>query len=131
MNGEETLEHEGMYEDDVFYAEIRRQVLLLTEDEDEDFLQIENLNSISANKQSLKRLTTNITIAAQPGSYFNCWENEHSSSVPKWLGNLWRNDNGGTGVFIPHIVKSRTRQRSGRKNNGRRTTYKQVEKKQS
>ncbi|KAJ6905860.1 hypothetical protein NC652_023575 [Populus alba x Populus x berolinensis] len=129
MNRDQNLEHEGMNEDDVFYAEIRKQVLLLTEDE--DFLQTRHLNSTSANKQRLKRLTTTVTIAAQPGSYFSCWESENSSSVPKWLGSLWRNDNGGTGVFIPRLVNPRTRQRSGKKRNGRRTIYNQVERKQS
>jgi len=161
MNRDQNLEHEGMNEDDVFYAEIRKQVLLLTEDEDEDFLQTRHLNSTSANKQRLKRLTTTVTIAAQPGSYFSCWESENSSSVPKWLGSLWRNDNAGTGVFIPQLVNPRTRQRSGiscltrwmtkltvskilifkllkfdnwfagKKRNGRRTVYNQVERKQS
>lgn len=34
MNRDQNLEHEGINEDDVFNAEIRKQVLLLTEDED-------------------------------------------------------------------------------------------------
>lgn len=122
-NIDRNLEYDEGMDDDKFYAEIRKQVLLLTEDddhEDEVFLQTTHpISSTLADKRSLKRLATStVPIATQAGGiYFSsCWESENNGgcSVPAWLGKLWRNDNGGgTGVFIPHIVKSRRRQRSG------------------
>ncbi|THG13909.1 hypothetical protein TEA_016064 [Camellia sinensis var. sinensis] len=52
-----------------------------------------------------------------PGSYFSWLENEGTNAVPPtWLVNLWRTGNG-TGVFIPHIVKSRRRHKNRGRNN--------------
>lgn len=91
-------------EGDVLYADIRRQILLLTADEDEDVHKDKRRNSFSSPvKSSTNSLSTAIL---QPGSYFNWWENENSNTVPAWLVNLWNNGNG-TGVFIPQIVRSR------------------------
>ncbi|CAN4121887.1 unnamed protein product [Withania somnifera] len=56
---------------------------------------------------------------------------EDCNKVPKWLSDLWRKGTGdevfnGTGVFIPHIVKTRRRNKSRRKNNERGKAYKPV-----
>lgn len=89
------------YEDDVLYMELRRQILLLTADQDD------NENNLVHKRHS------NSISTLKPGSYFNWWASTNSDSVPTWLVNLWRNGSGnGTGVFIPHIVRSR-RQRVG------------------
>ncbi|EEF43624.1 uncharacterized protein LOC125370447 [Ricinus communis] len=105
--------------EDGFYDELRKQILLLTADEDDEC-------SYETGRQCSKRLTI---IATQPtGLYFNSWETENGNLTPSWLVNLWRHGNGGTGVFIPHIhVKSRRKQRSGKKSNWRRRMSKQVD----
>lgn len=104
--------HPDYEDDDVFYAEIRRQILLLTAEDDEDFLDKKHTNCSRTSKRRSNNLT-NLSSALQPGRYFNSWELEKSSnSVPNWPVSLWRNGNSningnGTGVFIPHIVKTR------------------------
>ncbi|KAF5457663.1 hypothetical protein F2P56_021749 [Juglans regia] len=113
---------------DILYAEIRRQILLLTADEDdEDFQKTRRRNSsgVAKGRSSKNSLTSACSYPAilQPGSYFNWWENEDTNSAPAWLLNLWKNGNG-TGVFIPQIVKSRTYYKPGRMN---RRMYKRVE----
>ncbi|CAN4124772.1 unnamed protein product [Withania somnifera] len=54
---------------------------------------------------------------------------EDSNKAPKWLSDLWKKGNrdemfNGTGVFIPHIIKSRRRNKSRRKNTEREKAYK-------
>ncbi|KAJ4829797.1 hypothetical protein Tsubulata_022100 [Turnera subulata] len=111
--------HNDLYEDDVFYREIRKQILLLTADDEENELLETNhpANPILVNNQSSKRSLTTMPISnsTQSGNHFGCWDHSESSGslVPTWATNLQRNGNGGTGVFIPHIVKSRRRRRSG------------------
>ncbi|XWS34015.1 hypothetical protein CRYUN_Cryun21dG0003100 [Craigia yunnanensis] len=113
MNIDPSYEYEGIDEDDTFYAEIRRQILLLTTDDDEDYQETKILHSVRASKLGSNRAVGNISSSSQYGSYFSLWESENTNSVPTWLANLWRNGNG-TGVFIPHINKSRRRHRPGR-----------------
>ncbi|XWS69792.1 hypothetical protein CRYUN_Cryun04dG0209100 [Craigia yunnanensis] len=121
-------EYDGIDEDDVFYAEIRRQILLLTADDDEDYEETKIFHSVSSSKPGSKRPVGNFSSSLQYGSYFNSWESEKTNSVPTWLANLWRNGNG-TGVFIPHINKSRRRLKPGRMN--KRKVYRPVEARQS
>ncbi|KAL5826079.1 hypothetical protein ACOSQ4_017876 [Xanthoceras sorbifolium] len=123
-----TSQFEDVNEDDVFYAELRRQILLLTADEDEDhedlLLHRTRPNSVNATERNSINLMSSSSTMQQPGtgSYFNWWGSSKSYSVPAWLVNLWRNGNGsgnGTGVFIPHIVKTR-RHKAGRTKDERR-----------
>lgn len=100
-------------DDDVFYAELRRQILLLTLDEDEDFLDNKHRNCSTVRKQRSNN-SASLSSALQHGSYFGWSEFEKNNSVPTWLVNIWRYGNGnntninnGTGVFIPRIVQSR------------------------
>ena len=102
----------GFDGDDVLYAELRRQLLLLTADEDEDLGERKHSDLIGACKQGSNRWVGNSPTKLQPGSYFNWWGSACNDSVPTWLVNLWRNG-GGTGVFIPQIVKSRSIYRPG------------------
>ncbi|XVF43017.1 hypothetical protein PTKIN_Ptkin02bG0006700 [Pterospermum kingtungense] len=126
MNIDPSYEYEGIDEDDVFYAEIRRQILLLTADDEEDYRETNIFNdSVSGSKPGSNRPVCNFSY----GSYFSSWERENTNSVPTWLANLWRNGNG-TGVFIPHHVdKSRRRHRPGRMM--KRKVYRPAETKQS
>nr|GMD32572.1 uncharacterized protein LOC109163026 [Ipomoea batatas] len=120
-------EFDGDDEDnnDVFYAEIRRQVMQLTaEDEDE-----ENQNTNRERGSSKQKGFT----VLQPGFQFNWTGVKDGSRVPQWMVDLWRKENrdggfSGTGVFIPHIVKSRRRHKPRRKNNERGRVYKPVTK---
>ncbi|KAA8529190.1 hypothetical protein F0562_034011 [Nyssa sinensis] len=125
MNTEPSLEFER-YEDDVFYAELRRQILFLTaeEEDDGDFLKTKHSNSLGVGEER-PRISCISTVP--PGNYFNWSETENSNSVPTWILNLWRNGNG-TGVFIPHIIKSR-RHKPRRKNSDKARTCRQVENK--
>ncbi|KAK2635843.1 hypothetical protein Ddye_030635 [Dipteronia dyeriana] len=110
-----TSQFDDVNEDDVLYAELRRQILLLTADNDEDcedFVRKKRPNSIERNSNTSMSLSTTL----QPGSYFNWWGNPKSDCVPTWLVNLWRNGNGngnGTGVFIPRIVNTRRHKLAG------------------
>ena len=89
------------YDDDVFYAELRKQILLLTDDE--EFPGTQHPSSVRVSRQSAKVLTA----AVETRSYFRWGESEISTSpAPAWLLKLWSNG-GGTGVFIPHVAKSK------------------------
>lgn len=100
MNAGGSQEYQGMDEDDVFYAEIRRQILLLTSNDDED-------RQESAHQRCSNMVVGGVSSGVQaPRSYFSWGETEISNSVPTWLVNLWKNGNG-TGVLIPTITKPR------------------------
>ncbi|CAL5399603.1 unnamed protein product [Camellia sinensis] len=117
---------EEITDDDVFYAELRRQILVLTADDDDygnnrDVPENKHLRSASGAKQGTGFCCSATVI---PGSYFSWLENEGTNAVPPtWLVNLWRTGNG-TGVFIPHIVKSRRRHKNRGRNNDKGRIYK-------
>lgn len=86
-------------DDDVFYAELRKQILLLTDDE--DFPQHPRSSRV------IRQSANTLTAAVATRSYCRWEECELSTTpAPAWLLKLWRNGSG-TGVFIPHIVKPR------------------------
>ncbi|OIW02264.1 hypothetical protein TanjilG_15147 [Lupinus angustifolius] len=79
---------ETKYDDDRFYADIRRQILLLTSEDDEDLLE---------------RKSTGVFIP-QPVT------SEDNASPLVWPLNLWKRRNEkekGTGVFIPQATYKR------------------------
>ncbi|KAL1828895.1 hypothetical protein ACET3Z_007307 [Daucus carota] len=103
-------------DDDSFYEELKRQILLLTADDEkarEDYATVDHRRRISV---SNKRNSWN-----KMGSYFDWTNNEKTSanSVPACIQSLWRNGNTGTGVFIPDIVMSRRRNKPRRRKNDR------------
>ncbi|XP_009799341.1 uncharacterized protein [Nicotiana sylvestris] len=114
------------FEGDDFYNELRRQVLILTtEDEEDDRYSNEIKNS---NKVEMKSYSV-----LQPAGVHFSWsgDKEDNNKVPKWLSDLWRKGNrdevfNGTGVFIPHIVKSRRRNKPRRKNTEGGKAYRPV-----
>ncbi|KAK2971554.1 hypothetical protein RJ640_017923 [Escallonia rubra] len=106
---------------DEFYAELERQILVLTaEDDSDDFV---DCSKVSNSMRAVKHGSSMCVI--QPGSYFDWTEDGNTNSVPTWLLNLWRNGNG-TGVFIPHIVNSRRRNKPKKRNNEKGRTYRPV-----
>ncbi|OWM75793.1 uncharacterized protein LOC116211769 [Punica granatum] len=114
------------FEDDIYYAELERQILQLTADDEED-------DSKPINFSPSKRASNAITTEA----WFAAWadfavpendgnKNSAQSCVPSSHQFIKSN---GTGVFIPHAVKSQTRSSSGRmSNNSRRRIYRQTAK---
>ncbi|KAH7840151.1 hypothetical protein Vadar_013266 [Vaccinium darrowii] len=99
--------------DDVFYAELRQQILLLTLEDDEKNAEFPETKHSEPRRGAEQGSGSGSSAGQFPGSYFG-WSgiNENSNAVPTWLLNLWRYRNG-TGVFIPHIAKSRRRPKSG------------------
>ncbi|KAF2321463.1 hypothetical protein GH714_041058 [Hevea brasiliensis] len=122
------LEFEAVDDRDALYAELRRQVLLLIADDNDDFAETTCSDFLRACKPGSDKLNGSFLAKLQPGSYVDwCeWDRRNTDSVPRWLVNLWRKGNG-TGVFIPQIVKSRQCGHGrNRMNKGRRRAYKQV-----
>ncbi|KAK8657615.1 hypothetical protein V6N13_035845 [Hibiscus sabdariffa] len=126
MNKDESVyEYQEIEDDnDAFFAEITRQILALTADEDsQETGGIDSVNS-GINKQGSRRGAGNLSSSLQHGMYFSWPDSENMDSVPTWLANLWRTGKG-TGVFIPLVTKSTRLRRPGRKNG--RKVYRQVE----
>lgn len=98
------------FEDDDFYDELRRQVLTLTAEDEENYVQQ------SSEIKNSKRVEMKSLVLQQPKGIQFYWHGDNNK-VPKWLVDLWTKGNrdevfNGTGVFIPHIVKSRRRNKS-------------------
>ncbi|KAI9387149.1 hypothetical protein POPTR_010G127900v4 [Populus trichocarpa] len=123
MGTDPNLEFEGVEYSDVYYAELKKQILLLTADDDEE-VDVTNHSRLVdiQRKQDSNSLTNSFPTTLQPGSYFNWWERQKTDLVPTWPENLWRSNGNGTGVFIPQIVKSRRYRRGGVNNVRRRYT---------
>lgn len=94
-------------EDNAFYAELTRQILLLTDEDDE----------VQVKSKSVRRFNQRWSL--MPGAYFSWSEGE--VSVPVWMERLWSTKVGGTGVFIPRGVVHRSKRRYNkpRKSNDR------------
>lgn len=103
-------------EDDVFYAELTRQILVLM-DEDDETHAWRNRKSESPEFQGRSVVTS--------GNYFSWWEGGRNFEVPCWIERLWASNGAGTGVFIPRVVVAgktrRRRQNKARRNVGGRT----------
>lgn len=99
-------------DDDVFYVELRRQILLLTLEDDDENAVFPKTRRLDARGGAKQGSGSSVPAVRLPGSCFGWLEDENSNAVPTWLVNLWRHGNG-TGVFIPHIAKSRRRPKSG------------------
>lgn len=97
---------EDVDDDDVFYAELERRILLLinTADENDDLMD----TSYNSKNSRIRKSYLDYSLSQPDQSYFDWTESEGSSSysVPSRILNLWRSNVNGTGVFIPHTVKS-------------------------
>ncbi|KAH6763007.1 hypothetical protein C2S52_020440 [Perilla frutescens var. hirtella] len=111
-------------DDDVFYDELRKQVLQLTADEDDGAYETKIINAIKARNQGpYHGLPQPICYYGWPGMKADC----AAAATPAWMVNLWRSNANGTGVFIPQGVQTRRKNRSRRKNDKGRA-YRRVEK---
>ncbi|KAH6834476.1 hypothetical protein C2S53_004211 [Perilla frutescens var. hirtella] len=118
------------YEDDVFYSELRKQVLQLTAEDDDDqeqavFDESKNLNMVAPQKGGHDDGARHRV--SLDGGYYNWPRNKEEVAAPAWIMNLWKTGNG-TGVFIPQIVQSKKKNRPRRRKNERGRTYRRVEK---
>lgn len=112
-------ETEGDQQDEAFYAELKRQILSLTDGDDND----DCSNNDFGGRSRHRTMSCDAALQAGP-RYYSLWGcDTRRNPVPAWLSNIWR-DEKGTGVFIPCIV--RTKQKPVRKN---RRTHKRAEKK--
>lgn len=107
VNSDPSVMFETENEDDTFYAEIKRQILLLTSEDNEDLVESKSFTNDSLN-QSICSFNCATTT---PRRNLYLWEAENVGSPPIWLVNLWKNGNG-TGVFIPQVT-CREKQRPG------------------
>ncbi|KAI3502619.1 hypothetical protein L1887_30812 [Cichorium endivia] len=101
-------------DDDDFYAELTKQILLLTDEDDE----------VQVKKKGFGRFNhrpVGVRWSSMPGYYFSSWSEGGEVEVPGWMEKLWAANVGGTGVFIPRggVHRSRRRQNKPRKNNDR------------
>ncbi|KAL8549422.1 hypothetical protein ACS0TY_008309 [Phlomoides rotata] len=107
-------------DDDGFYDELRRQILQLTAEDDDDVDGDEGVHRnkiLEARKQG--PLLGPLRYYDWPGIKKDC------IATPAWMLSLWRSGNG-TGVFIPQTLHSSGKNRS-RKNNERGRRYRRVE----
>ncbi|KAL6566400.1 hypothetical protein OROGR_002015 [Orobanche gracilis] len=122
-------EYEEEY--DVFYEELKRQVLQLTAD-DEDGLIYENETPNTA--EARRRVTCNGPTCGVPSRWPGIKFKEDCAATSAWALSSWRSGSTvGTGVFIPRNVESRRKNRSsildvdaGRNKTGRGITYRPV-----
>ncbi|MED6170281.1 hypothetical protein PIB30_029400 [Stylosanthes scabra] len=114
------METQLQFDDDTLYAEIRRQILLLTSEDNEDLEETRRFDSIRVVKSGSTRSSVYYKSEWQGSSNFCSWETGSTAgSPPDWLVNLWKNGKG-TGVFIPQAVAYSRKQRQGTMNSRRR-----------
>lgn len=83
--------------DDTFYAELERRIIVLINTPGENDLK---------DSRTMRRITNNYS-SHRDKKYFDWTEAQiPAGSVPTTILNLWKSNVGGTGVFIPHSVKS-------------------------
>lgn len=117
-----SMDHSYTYtttqDDDAFYAELTRQILLLTDEDDE--VQIKNKGSGRFNKRLVGSGVGGggDGWSMTHGKYFS-WSEGGQVSVPGWMERLWAANGGGTGVFIPRggLHRSRRRYNKPKKSN--------------
>ncbi|XP_030548742.1 uncharacterized protein LOC115753995 [Rhodamnia argentea] len=120
-----TIDLDRHEDEDVYYAELKRQILELTAEEDQDEGSLETRHVARAYNDAMK---ASPSACAKGLGHFNSWEKRNpDSSVPSCIWSSWQKSNG-TGVFIPNIVKSRTRHASDQSASyERKKIYRQVD----
>ncbi|CAL0315317.1 unnamed protein product [Lupinus luteus] len=99
------------YDDDSFYTEIRKEILLLTSEDNEEILERKSTGVFIPQPITYRRHHRSYS------SNLGSWKNENFRLPPYWFEKLWNNENEkGTGVFIPQAVTCRRKLRPGTKN---------------
>ncbi|KAI3763873.1 hypothetical protein L2E82_13871 [Cichorium intybus] len=104
------LEVDNNVYDDAFYAELERRVLTLIDDHDHKEISSDTQKYPSSSLTTKRRYDT----VKQTSNYFY-WNDGGCDSVPASVLSLWGSNNKGTGVFIPRIVNSRSKNKPRRK----------------
>lgn len=104
-------------DDNAFYQELTRQILMLTDENDDDKVMYTN-GVVGRPRPMVRPVARN--------SYYS-WSETERSSVPRWMESLWDNGGGGggggTGVFIPTGVATRGHgKKSGRRRYNNKVT---------
>ncbi|KAL7587642.1 hypothetical protein Lser_V15G37065 [Lactuca serriola] len=81
-------------EENAFYQELTRQILMLTDEDDDRYT-----------AETRRRPVVHGGVGSRPvaRNYYS-WSETVRSPVPGWMESLWANGGGGTGVFIPSGV---------------------------
>ncbi|KAI3696215.1 hypothetical protein L1987_79225 [Smallanthus sonchifolius] len=101
-------------DDNAFYEELARQILMLTDEDDDDKAVYSN------GVAELRRIPmvyggVESRPVARNMNYYS-WSETGMQPVPSWMESLWSNGGGGTGVFIPSgAAAAGRRKRSGRR----------------
>ncbi|KAI3818313.1 hypothetical protein L1987_12117 [Smallanthus sonchifolius] len=110
---------------DSFYHELERRILtLISDDEDEDCV-----GSMIAKRATSVCVNRQRSILEQQTENYFCWKHDldnHTSSVPVWLMNMWRNASSGTGVFIPRVIDTRRGYKPSTRFKGKGRMYKRL-----
>ncbi|KAJ0865982.1 hypothetical protein HanRHA438_Chr12g0546631 [Helianthus annuus] len=108
-------------DDNAFYQELSRQILMLTDEDDDD--KSVCLNGV-AEYRRMPVAYGGVGWRPETKNYYS-WSEPERYPVPSWMESLWANGGGGTGVFIPRgAVTSRRGKKSGRRryNNNNKAT---------
>ncbi|XP_057810602.1 uncharacterized protein LOC131025032 [Salvia miltiorrhiza] len=121
----ESEAEEYVYDDDVFYVELRKQVLQLTAEDDDGEEEDVYETKVMMNENGTEAHKHGPYLGPPRPVCYHGWPTIKDAAAPAWIVNLWRTGNG-TGVFIPQGVHSKRKNRSRRKN-GRGRTHRRVE----
>ncbi|KAJ0545517.1 hypothetical protein HanIR_Chr08g0350701 [Helianthus annuus] len=103
--------------DDTFYQELTRQILMLT-DEDDVYV-----NGVTELKRKQVRYSGVGVVSRLVAKNYYSWSEAERYSVPSWMESLWATGGGGTGVFIPSGAATGHRgKRSGRRRSNNKKT---------
>ncbi|KAL1357339.1 hypothetical protein HN51_009262 [Arachis hypogaea] len=113
------MEIQLQFDDDTFYAEIRKQILLLTSEDNENLEETRLFGSIGVAKGGSTRPVYYKSDSQRPTNFCSWETGSTAGSPPEWVVNLWKSRKG-TGVFIPQAVAYSKNPRQGTMNSRRR-----------
>ncbi|KAI3730566.1 hypothetical protein L1987_61737 [Smallanthus sonchifolius] len=94
-------------DDTAFYQELTRQILMLTDEDDDD-------KGVCSNGVA-PVVCSGVGLRPVARNYYS-WSETERGTVPSWMERLWATGGGGTGVFIPSgAATGRHGKKSGRR----------------